>query len=49
MNIIVGILGAWIIFDGIVSIILYRDQTLEEHLIRIARACVGSALVLISL
>jgi hypothetical protein len=35
------LLGAIIVVDGIGSIILYRKQTLPEHLVRVIRIVVG--------
>jgi len=31
-------LGSWLILDGIYSIYKYRNQTIQEHLIRVVRA-----------
>jgi len=34
-------LGAWLNFDGVISIVVYAKQRRREHLIRIARSIVG--------
>jgi len=44
--VIVG-LGAWLVIDGFFSIILYRKQTIQEHLIRIIRAGIGVTLIIL--
>jgi hypothetical protein len=40
------LVGAWIAFDGAVSIIIYRQQTLKEHVIRVVRILAGLAVAL---
>lgn len=45
MNLVLVILGGWIVFDGIFSILIYSGQTLPEHLVRIVRALIGLTIV----
>jgi hypothetical protein len=42
--VVVG-LGIWLVIDGLLSIIKYRKQTIQEHLIRVIRAGVGVTLI----
>ena len=44
-----AIIGLILIFDGIGSIILYWHQTPIEHLVRILRAFLGAAVILIAI
>lgn len=46
MNAVVMAAGAWITFDGIVSIILYEKQSLTEQAIRGVRCVVGLGLII---
>jgi hypothetical protein len=47
MSIFVVSLGCWIIIDGAGSIIIYSKQRWYEHLVRIVRIVIGSALVVV--
>ena len=40
-------LGIWLVIDGLFSIFEYRRQTIQEHLIRVIRACVGVTLIVL--
>jgi len=40
-------LGGWLIFDGVVSIVKYCQQTLAEHFIRVLRVLIGLAVVIL--
>jgi hypothetical protein len=42
-------LGVWLIIDGVLSIVKYPRQTFPEQLIRLIRATVGVAIVLIAI
>jgi len=44
----IALIGAWLVIDGIGSIILYEKQSMIEHLLRIVRALSGAALALYS-
>jgi len=44
---VIVFLGIWLIIDGIYSIIKYRKQTWQEHLIRVIRAGGGAALIIL--
>jgi hypothetical protein len=39
--------GVWLVIDGLFSIFIYRKQTFQEHLIRIIRAGIGVALIIL--
>lgn len=41
MNLVLGLLGCWLIIDGIGSIIIYKKQSLIEHIPRLVRAGCG--------
>jgi hypothetical protein len=45
MNGIIISLGCWIVIDGAGSIVVYSKQRWYEHLIRVVRIVVGSALI----
>ena len=45
MNLIVLASGGWIIFDGVLSIILYKRQSWMEQTVRVIRTLIGVALV----
>lgn len=57
-NYIIGILGAWILSDGILSILLYLKSVDEsgrrtqswryDHIIRLARCAAGIALMILA-
>ena len=38
-------IGLWLIIDGVVSIVKYRTQTLQEQLIRVIRIVIGLILM----
>lgn len=40
-------LGIWLVLDGVISIYKYKQQSLPEHAIRVARAGVGILLILL--
>jgi hypothetical protein len=42
-------LGLWLVIDGVFSIVKYHKQTFPEQLIRLIRATVGVAIVLIAI
>ena len=42
-------LGLWLVIDGVFSIVKYHKQSFPEQLIRIVRATVGVAIVLIAI
>jgi hypothetical protein len=42
-------LGLWLIVDGVFSIVKYPTQTFPEQLIRVIRATVGVAIVIIGI
>jgi hypothetical protein len=42
-------LGLWLIVDGVFSIVKYPKQTFPEQLIRVIRATVGVAIVIIGI
>ncbi len=42
-------LGIWLIIDGVFSIVKYPKQTFPEQLIRVIRATVGVAIILIAI
>ena len=42
--VIIG-LGAWVIFDGIASIIIYEKQSWVEQAVRVIRVAVGGFLM----
>ena len=42
-------LGLWLIIDGVFSIVKYHKQSFPEQLIRVIRATVGVAIVLIAI
>lgn len=42
-------LGLWLILDGVLSIAKYPNQSFAEQLIRIIRATVGVAIVIIGI
>ena len=42
-------LGLWLVIDGVFSIIKYHKQSFPEHLVRLIRATVGVAIVLIAI
>jgi hypothetical protein len=41
--------GLWLIIDGVGSIIKYHYQTIPEHLVRVIRATVGVAIIIIGI
>jgi len=49
MRIVPLIIGGWIVFDGVGSIIIYWKQTAKEHLIRVVRIVAGIILVATSI
>ena len=42
-------LGLWLVIDGVFSIVKYPKQSFPEQFIRIIRAVVGIAIILIAL
>jgi hypothetical protein len=40
-------LGAWLVIDGILSIVKYPEQSFPEQLIRVIRAAVGIIVIII--
>jgi len=42
-------LGLWLVIDGVFSIVKYPKQTLPEQLIRVIRAIVGIAIVVVGI
>jgi hypothetical protein len=48
MRIILGAVGAWVAFDGIVSIIYYLHQHWYEHAVRVARIGCGLIVILLA-
>jgi hypothetical protein len=42
-------LGLWLIIDGVFSIVKYPKQTFPEQLIRLIRAIVGVAIIIIAI
>lgn len=49
MNPILIGLGCYLNVDGIVSIVVYRKQTIPEHLVRIARCGAGIAIIVMGI
>jgi len=49
LSIVLVGLGLWLVLDGVFSIVKYPKQTFPEQLIRIIRAVVGVAIVLIGI
>jgi hypothetical protein len=42
-------LGLWLVIDGVFSIVKYPKQSFPEQLIRLVRATVGVAIVIIAI
>ena len=42
-------LGLWLIIDGVFSIVKYPKQSFPEQLIRLIRAIIGVAIILIAI
>jgi hypothetical protein len=42
-------LGLWLVIDGVLSIVKYPKQSFPEQLIRIIRATVGVAIIIIAI
>ena len=42
-------LGAWLIIDGVLSIVKYHRQTFPEQFIRVIRVIVGVVIILIAI
>lgn len=49
MDLILVVIGLWLVIDGLGSIALYEDQSPIEHLVRIIRALCGITLILYSI
>jgi hypothetical protein len=41
MNLLITLLGGYVVGDGIVSIYKYRYQSLKEHAARVIRSAIG--------
>lgn len=41
MNVIIGLLGSWMVVDGLGSIVKYRGQSFLEHFVRAIRTGCG--------
>lgn len=41
------IMGVWLLGDGIVSYLLYREQSFKEHIFRVVRASMGIGLIIL--
>ena len=42
-------LGAWLVVDGVLSIVKYPKQSFPEQLIRVIRAAVGIIIIIIGI
>ena len=47
-NVALLLCGLWIVCDGLLSIIIYKEQSIPEHAVRVVRTLVGLYLLIMA-